>query len=306
MWHILRLIGAIREVFLKLYNLVAAAGFLSIAACNSASAALIGNDYSGNLYDVNLTTGAATNARATGISNLAGIAFGPDGTLYGMATQFNSESLYRIDPTTGASALIGSSPVLNSFTDAFGEGDLRFNPATGTLFGIGYLSVPASTPVPEGFTLDPTTGAASNFVHLPCFNNSCVVDYSALAAETSGHFYLLDTASIDPFGHLIVAGSNPVSVTSNVSLSRSLGDLAGMDFDPLSGTLYVADGGTGGGNLYTLNPNTGTLTLIGGLGLNNGLAGLAFSPAVPEPASLALVAFGAVGAFALRRCSQQR
>ncbi len=289
------------EAPLRLYTWIAGAGLVANLFCTSASASLIGNNFAGNLYDVNLTTGAATNVRATGISNLAGIAFGPGGALYGLSVQPLSESLYRINPTTGASTLIGSSPVLNAFTDEFNEGELRFDPITGTLYGIEYVTVPASTPVPEGFTINPTTGAVSNFFQLRCFNNSCVVDYSGMAFDTSGHMYLLDTQSIDPFGHLIVANASPFNVISDVRLSGPLGNLAGMDFNPVNGNLYVADGGIGGGNLYTLDPATGTLTLIGGLGLSDGLAGLAFSPTVPEPASLSLLAFGALAAVSWRR-----
>jgi DNA-binding beta-propeller fold protein YncE len=290
---------------LKLYNKLLGAGLLATVLCNPGRATLIGNDFSGNLYDVNLTTGAATNERATGIGNLAGIAFNGTGVLYGISMQALSESLYRINPATGASTLIGSSPVLNSFTDEFGEGDLRFDPVRGMLFGIEYVAVPQSTPVPKGFSIDPGTGAIANFLNLPCFNNSCVVDYSAVATSVSGRLYLLDTASIDPFGHLIIANGNPYSLISNVPLSGPLGNLAGMDFDPVSGNLYVADGGTGGGSLYTLNPTTGTLTLVGGLGVSDGLAGLAFSPAVPEPGSFSLLAFGALGGLALRRFARE-
>jgi hypothetical protein len=290
---------------LKLSTLAMGAGLLTNLLCSSAYATLVGNDFSGNLYDVNLSTGAASNLRPTGITNLSGIAFGPGGVLYGLATQVNIESLYRINPTSGASTLIGTSPLLNPFTDQFAAGDLRFNPVSGTLFGIAYVSVPASVPIPKDFTINPASGAISNFFNLPCFNNSCVVDYSALAIDSSGHLYLLDTASIDPFGHLIVANSSPFSVISDVRLSTSLGDLAGMDFDAASGNLYVADGGTrAGDNLYTLNPSTGDLTVVGGLGLADGLSGLAFSPTVPEPASLALLAFGALGAFTIWRFSR--
>lgn len=275
-----------------MYNQLLRAALLGTAFCSFSWAELIGNDFSGVLYDVNQTTGAATNPRPTGISNLAGIAFNSSGVLYGISIQAQSESLYRINPVTGASTFIGTSSVFNSFTDSFDEGDLRFDPLSGTLFGVEYQSVPFSIPVPEGFTIDPATGGISNLFRLPCFNNSCVVDYSALAINSLGQLYILDTASIDPFGHLIAGSGNPFTTALNLNLSGALGDLAGMDFDPTTGTLYVADGGTGGGNLYTLNPANGNLTLVGSLGLTNGLAGLAFSPAVPEPGAFSLLIVG--------------
>ena len=90
------------------------------------------------------------------------------------------------------------------------------------------------------------------------------------------------------------------STLSSVDLSHPLGALAGMDFDPATGTLYVADGGTGGADaLFTLDPATGGLTEIGPLGLANGLSGLA----VPEPdaAVLAAAAYLTLASVALRR-----
>lgn len=289
-----------------MYKKLLTAAFLGTAFCSFSWATLIGNGFNGILYDVNQTTGAATNPRPTGISNLAGIAFNSSGVLYGISMQAQSESLYQINPVTGASTLIGTSSVFNTFTDSFVEGDLRFDPVSGTLFGVEYLSVPSSIPVPKGFTINPATGGISNLFNLPCFNNSCVVDYSALAINSTGQLYILDTASLDPFGHLIVGSGNPFTTTLNVNLSGPLGNLAGMDFDPATGTLYVADGGTGGGNLYTLDPADGDLTLVGSLGLPNGLAGLAFSPATPEPAAFSLLLLGIAALLAGRRFTRTR
>lgn len=278
------------------------AGLCVVACSNSASATLIGNDINGNLYDINLATGAATETVSTGISGLVGIAFNGSGVLYGLSFTAVTESLYRINPTTGASTLIGSSSVVNQFTDNFSGGDLRFDPATGTLIGIGYVTATGGAPpaITKGFTIDSSTGAISNFFNLPCFNNSCVVEYDALAIDQTGKAYILDTASLDPYGHLVVANADPYSELSNVNLNHPLGEYAGMDIDPTTGELYVADGGTSGGSLYTLNPTTGALTLIGGLGDPDGISGLAFAPSVPEPGSLALLALGGLGALVVR------
>jgi DNA-binding beta-propeller fold protein YncE len=108
---------------------------------------------------------------------------------------------------------------------------------------------------------------------------------------------MASTASLDPFGHLMVGSGNPFNMTLNVNLSAPLGNLAGMDFDPTTGTLYIADGGTGGGNLYTLDPANGNVTLVGSLGLTNGLAGLAFTP---EPGAFSLLMVGIAALCAAR------
>jgi DNA-binding beta-propeller fold protein YncE len=73
------------------------------------------------------------------------------------------------------------------------------------------------------------------------------------------------------------------AISSAVTVSVNLGFTAGMDFHPATGALYVADGGLGDGTnkLYTLDPTTGALTLVGPTGVPAGLAGLTF--AIPEP-----------------------
>lgn len=286
----------------RFYLLAAATLVVSLQFSGSARASLIGSDFSGNLYDVNLSTGAATNARATGITNLMGIAFGPNGVLYGLGTSsFQNVSLYTINPTTGAAALVGTSANVANFNDSYGEGDLGFNPATGALYGIEYSRFQnGGTPdvIQQLFTINPATGATSNFVNLPFFNNSGVVDYDGITFDSTGEVYLLDTASIDPNGHL-ETGTIGSSLT-DVELSAMLGNEAGMSLNPGNGTLYVADGGTGGGHLYTLNATTGNLSLVGSLGLTNGLDGLAFTPS-PEPGTVALFGTGIVCVLAFRQ-----
>jgi DNA-binding beta-propeller fold protein YncE len=84
------------------------------------------------------------------------------------------------------------------------------------------------------------------------------------------------------------------SVLGSTPLSLDLGAVAGMAFDPATGTFFVADGGSGGtDSLYTLEPATGVLTLRGAT-VPGGLAGLAVNP-VPEPTGLTLAGAGALG-----------
>jgi hypothetical protein len=93
------------------------------------------------------------------------------------------------------------------------------------------------------------------------------------------------------------------SATMNVNL----GSAVGMTCHPVTGVAYVGDnisivsGGTN--SLYTLDPMTGQLTLIGPTGDPNGIGGLAFV-SVPEPSSLALV-LAVMGASAAFRSSRR-
>jgi len=69
-----------------------------------------------------------------------------------------------------------------------------------------------------------------------------------------------------------------------VNVNIDLGFTGGMDFDPESGALFVADGGNlGTDTLYTLDPDTGVLSPIGPLGETFGLAGLEFFQCLSAP-----------------------
>jgi hypothetical protein len=74
-----------------------------------------------------------------------------------------------------------------------------------------------------------------------------------------------------------------------------------LTFQPETHVLYAIDNGKGtaDGSLYTVDPMTGTATLIGHPGRFNTL-GLAFVP-VPEPSTFALAALGTVALVAARR-----
>ena len=250
-----------------------------------AFASLLGVDFSGNLFDVDEATGAAANSRSTGISNIAGIADSSSGTLFGLSTFASSpaDSLFRINPTSGASALVGTTGLSEIF-----HGGLAFNPVTGVLYGIQNLS---TTNTLQLFTLNTTTGAASIVGAINTVNETG--NLASLAIDKAGNLYVLDTNNSD----LLLVNKANGAVLSSVTLSRSLGFTAGMAFDPVTGVLYVADGNVNGTNdLYTLNPASGLLSLVGATGISDGIAGLAFTPtsATPEPATWGLLFFGSM------------
>lgn len=247
---------------------------------------LLGNAGTGQIYDVNTSTGAATNPRPTGIDFLVGISLGPDGNLYGLTTFASSpaNSLVRINQNTGAFVTVGSTGLSSIF-----EGDIEFDPATGTCYGLVYAPGDGSSHL---FTINRTTGTAT-FVG-PV--NAPASDLSAMAFAPNGNLYVLDTEH----DQLLRVNPATAAVITSVNISTPLGFVAGMDFDPSTGVLYVADGSTLGTNsLYTMNPVTGAMTLIGPT-VQGGLAGLTF---VPEPAAATTLGIAMVLSTLRRRAA---
>jgi hypothetical protein len=153
------------------------------------------------------------------------------------------------------------------------------------------------------FTINTANGAATTVGPLGNVLSG-PVDFSALAFNATGTLFATDTAR----ELLLTINKQTAATLTSVSLSVSLGAVAGMAFDPVSGVAYVADGNTGGtNNLYTLNTSTGVLTLVGGTGAAQGLAGLSFSPAaVPEPSTVGLCLVGMLALAAIFKGRQNQ
>jgi hypothetical protein len=271
-----------------------ALGFPFYSACPD----LIGNNFgTATIYDINTATGAATNPRSTGLtSGLTGITYDPgSGIVYGL-TALNGDTpnaLVTIDPVTGATVVVGSTPAADIV-----EGDIALNPVNGRLYGADDIL----------FQIDPLTGALMGIgLFNPTFD---LTDFSALAFDRFGTLYIIDSVRganailsiVDPATAMLVS-----SVTMNVSL----GSTAALAFDPISGTAYLVDGGTsrpGTNMLYTLDTGTGVATAIGPLGVEGGLAGLAFAPqvSVPEIPSWILLLLGLTATFGLRPLLSRR
>jgi hypothetical protein len=257
-----------------------------------AHAGLLGIDFMNPfLYTINQSTAVQSNPLFTGIGLPDGIAFNASGTLYALGQ--SAESLFTINPTTGAASLVGSTGLTSII-----EGDLAFDPTTGTLYGIQEVD---SNTLRGLFTMNTTTGHATILGNV----SGPTSDLSAMVFDSSGNLFIVDNTD----SLLLRVNKANGAILSSVPLSVQLGSTVGMSIDPATGTFYVGDGASPGTNsLYTLNPTTGGLTRIGTFNLTAELSGLAFTPAtsIPEPASAILMGLGIVGLTVVASAARRR
>jgi hypothetical protein len=258
----------------------------------------------GLVYRIDPATGAASAPHAveyahpcpegTCVSDLedwSGVEIAPDGTVLLAPVQAAPQLGSHLVALADRSATTPDSAV--PLGQQVGEGDLALDPLTGDLYALGLTNLIAPftllriEPGANGWE-DPSTTIVGEIGS---------TDVSALAFDAAGKLYAIDTE----LDMLVQLDPTDASTLSSVALSEPLGALAGMDFDPATGTLWVADGGNGGADaLFTLDPTTGALAEIGPLGLANGLSGLA----VPEPDAAWLGAIAALALAAGRRAAR--
>jgi len=253
---------------------------LALSAIPARAGSMLESEFaSGNIYDVNTSTGATSNARPTGLF-LEGVAYNSGGTLYGLDQL--SQSLYTINTTTGTPTLVGATNLVPGSI----EGDIAFSPG-GTLYGIQNVSTDLQL-----FTISTSTGMATvvgsiiaNFASQ--FPTS---DLSGMAFAPDGTLFVIDDFNGFGGSKLYTVNTGNGAILTSVNLSVQLGTAVGFTYDTDNGKYYVTDGDAAGTNtLYTLDVSTGVLTSVGPTGLTSG-SGLAFNPpaspaAVPVPAS---------------------
>lgn len=181
--------------------------------------AMVDSYYPSTLATVNLSTGAATPVGApTGIANLMGIAFAPNGTLYGAS--WDTNSLYTLNTSTGAATLVGSLGMPGQVMD------LSWDYQNGTMYAIAD-SGPSGSLL---YTVDLTTGAGTLVTNIP--GDDCLM---GLINDSAGNFLATDYCS----------GNSPLykidPATGNLT---SLG-LTGISA-PMGGDVFSGGGGGGG------------------------------------------------------------
>lgn len=220
--------------------------------------------------------------------SLLGIDFRPaTGGLYGLGS---SNRIYMINTATGAASAVGAGGQFTLNGTSFGVDfnpvpdrmrvtsntgqDLRLNPNDGTLTAVDGTLAYAAGDVNAGRTPNVAASAYTN---------------SVAGAQTTT-LYDIDTAT----GALVIQNPpNNGTLTTVGSLGVSSTGFVGFDILPVSGTAYASlTGASGFSSLYSINLQNGSASLIGAIGTNQTITGLAAVSDVPEPSSIALAAAG--------------
>ncbi len=169
---------------------------------------------------------------------------GDDSQFYVSEAGGGANNFYSVDPATGATTLIGVSNAADSFTELAGD------PTDGTLY--------ASTSTGL-YTIDPATGAATFIANFGGdFAGGDIMIAIAIddAGVMYGHEILNDVIYTIDKATGVATLLGPTGVNANFA--------QGMDYDPITGQLYMAwyqGGGVGG--LRTVDTTTGATTLVG-------------------------------------------
>jgi hypothetical protein len=199
---------------------------------------------------------------------LGGLAFAPDGTLYGMTVSL--ANLWTIDPLSASTVYVGR--LWNSPTV---EGALTILP-DGRAFGTSRLNLS------DLFAVNLATGQATYVATISGGPN----DINGLAWRSDGMLVGLDRVS-----SALLAIDPATGVSSVIAAVPEPGGTGGMTTtDGLTG--FFAAGTSGIYSLYSIDFYTGAQSLIGTLDISNELGGLAQQDLrkfpVPLPGTLLL------------------
>jgi len=218
-----------------------------------------------SLYTIDPSTGGATLVGATGLNQIADIAYnGATDQLFALT---RNNAIFTLNRQTGAATLIASSP------GTVPEGSLTFRPSDLALFAsasdtLASLSITTAALTSIGFT--PPDAATS--------------DISGMAFSSAGQLFAYAKNGSLADSLLVVnpaTGAGTFIGSTGIMSSSSVGGLA---FDNSAGALFLSDGLS----LFTVNTTTGAATLIGSHGVS-GISGISIIPS-PSAAGLLVIA----------------
>ncbi|MBK9385677.1 MAG: hypothetical protein IPN34_12780 [Planctomycetes bacterium] len=207
------------------------------------------SDGDGQLYRIDLLTGTAIAIGATGFPSLEGLAFHPDGRLFGVDDQ--QQQLVTIDLRTGAATLVGALG-LNSLNPGFAIDDN----------GVGWIV--NDNPTNSLMRVELTTGAATTVGNVGR-------DCNGLAAIGTSLFAIGDVGVVPQADLLSVNSTTGAGTVIGPLLNDTL-DEGGLDATP-DGVLWGLDDL---GSIAVLSAATGEVVVIAQT--INGCEGLAIPP----------------------------
>jgi WD40 repeat protein len=176
------------------------------------------------LATVSLVTGLATPVGVpTGIADLMGIAFAPNGTLYGAS--WSTNALYTLNTSSGVAKLVGSLGMPGAVMD------LSWNYKDKTMYAI-------ASGGPDGsllYSVNLLTGAGTLVTNIP--GDGCLM---GLANDSAGNFLATDYC----------VGNSPLYKVDPLT-----GNLTNLGFTGISQPM--------GGDIYQPTPEPGSLLLFG-------------------------------------------
>ncbi|PYY19336.1 MAG: hypothetical protein DMG62_24715, partial [Acidobacteria bacterium] len=218
----------------------------------------------GRFWLIDVTIPSASLIGNTGFDRLGGIAFDSSGTLYGVSGgSDNQGTLMTIDPTNGAATVIGLLSDPNAAVDG-----LRFN-SQGVLYGSSFDNTAG---VGKLLTIDPSNAQVLTSVTLMGSGNSFC---PGIAFHSLGVLYGSRGNSSERLEDLDLIDQVTGIMTPIGPMEAVISDIV---FAP-DGNLY---GSSPTGDLYTIDPITGTKMLLFNTGIAQ-LSGLAAAPASATP-----------------------
>jgi len=245
----------------------------SLLAQPTPGTAFAGSRYTGTLYTVNLTTGAATQIGAvnslglSGGEEVHGLEFAPDGQLYALTTQ----RLLRVNPVTLATSTVVTHGIVGTSGDLAYAGGGRMLAALGNRF----------------FSVDIASGAVAPL------GTSNLMLIGALQFSPDGST-LYATEAIAADDRLAIINQATWQTTQLFPLFGAFGT-HGID-RALNGDHYLIDDFSD--RLYRVDLGTGLLTSVGATGVQR-LDSLAIY--IPAPNAATALALGTLCAWRRRR-----
>lgn len=234
-------------------TLITLVSFLASPLPASGNSAIVIDGTTGQLWDLDLSTGQYSNPRGTGLVNAGALRFDSQNNLYALTDQ----AIYRVNPLTGA-----STPIPQLWFANFNGVALAWDAATNTMFGSEVL-IPDSTVARHHLKINIGIGTEGSHIIGDWFVSQHVADSTF---DDQDRLWLLHLG-LEQYGYvdsLIEVNETLGNPLSSVRLSQNLCCTAGMDFDPVTQTMYVVNGRFGHpADLYSIDRTNGVLTLIG-------------------------------------------